>query len=84
MLNFVQEALRDVTSYCVSSMGSFCSNCFGHNILSPFPWVHLRVTEFIDEVNDLCLDCLDDPFDKVYLKHPLLLVELFEVQDLKA
>ena len=42
-------------STCTSSMGKLCSYCFGGNIISPFLWVHLPVTGFIEEVDDLSL-----------------------------
>ena len=45
---------------CAISMDILCSNCFGSNVLSPFPCVHFLLTGFIEEVDDLSLDYLDD------------------------
>ena len=45
---------------CASSMSNLCSNCFGGNILTHFSWVHLHVTGFIEEVDNLNLNYLDD------------------------
>ena len=40
---------------CASSMGNLCSNCFGGNNLSPFPWVYLPLTGYIGEVDNLSM-----------------------------
>lgn len=45
---------------CAISIESLCCNCSGGNILGLFLWIYLLVTEFIEEFDDLGLNCLDD------------------------
>lgn len=45
---------------CTFRIAILCANNFGSNISSLFSWIHLPVTEFIEEVDDLNDNCVDD------------------------
>ena len=59
-VDFLVDLADVLVAYtCTRSMENLCCNCFAGNIVSPFSWIHLPVTGFIEEADDLSLDYLD-------------------------